>query len=62
MKKIIKWFKGKKRRIAVISLAIANIDPEPYSKTGLVIIGVLLGGADLVGTAKEIIKNKEVKK
>lgn len=57
-KKIYKWFDGRKRRIAVISLAIANIDPEPYSKTALTIIGVLFGGADLVGVAGKLIKTK----
>lgn len=58
-KKIKKWFAGKKRRIAVISLAIASINPEPYSKTGLIIIGILFGGSDFVGLAGKVIKKNK---
>jgi hypothetical protein len=59
-KKIKTWFDGKKRRIAIIAMTIATVDPEPYSRAGLVIVGVLLGGADLIELAAKTIKaNKE---
>ena len=57
---IIKWFEGKKRRVAVISLAIAPMIPEKY---GLFFYaaGILFGGADAAKVANESWKNRKSK-
>lgn len=58
MRNIIEWFKGKKRRIAVISLAVAPMIPEKYGLL-LYAAGIFFGGADAVKVANENWKNRK---
>ena len=58
MKKAWKWLKGKKRRIAVVSLVLAKVDPEPYSRAALVAVGIVFGGVDLALAMLGVVKKK----